>query len=725
VAELPTIRKRDWTMAAIVAIALVAGSLAASAPFGFLGGLTLDSLTALRWRLFDNRHSPSESPTVVVALDRDSYSVPPFNGAPTVMWTREIGRVISTIVDGGAKVIGFDVIFPTSIEQSQIVIDDETVGSRLRAFDRDFLRALAGAARQNKLVLGEVQHGDDVIRPAPGQRAAVGQQANIRSLNVYSDADGVVRRTPLMLDANGANTPSMSLELASRALGETTKINADGAVSVGDDLIPASPPNAMVLNFDGGSLDIPTYSFADLRACLEKHDAEFFRRNFAGKVVLIGSTLDFEDDKLTSKRFATEPRRVSAERCAIPAGPTAALTRHSIDGVYIHATAINNLMRGEAVSVLGGLSRWLIIVAGATGATFAGLLLNSTKATLSLLLAACIWIVVATAAFRQSIGLPLLEPLVAGAMALAATICFRLLVADRDKRFLRKAFEFYLAPAVIDKMVASSNPPALGGEIRDVTVFFSDLVGFSSIAETMKPPELVALMNGYLSAMTDVIEAHGGFVDKYIGDGIVAVFGAPVETVDNAARAVNAALVCQVRLEALNRDAAERKHPTLFHRVGLNSGQALVGNIGSRRRFNYTVVGDAVNLASRLEGANKYFGTSILASEATVKLTDERFEWREVDAVRVKGRLEPVRIFEPLGSAEELVTNSPQKSAWSASYSVGLARWRLRDFAGAREAFAKWAEVDPPSALFAARANRMCSGPPDEGWEPIHNLDEK
>jgi adenylate cyclase len=709
-------------MVVVVAIALATGALSASPPFGFLRGLSLDALTGLRWRLFDNRHSPSESPTVVIALDRDSYNAHPFDGTPTVMWTREIGRVITAVADGGAKVVGFDVIFPTSIEQSAVLTDGETVGSRMRGFDRDFLRALATAARQNKLVLGEVQHGDDLILPAPGQRAAVGQQGNIRSLNVYSDPDGIVRRTPLMLLANGINVPSMSLELASRALGAPAKLDADGAVTIGDYPIPAYPLNSMTLNFAGGSDDIPTYSFADLHACLEKGDSAFFQRNFGGKVVLIGSTLDFEDDKLTSKRFATAPRHASVERCAIVAGKDTTTARRSIDGVYIHATAINNLMRGEAIGELTPLLRWTIIVAGAAAAAFAAFFLNSTKAALSLFLLACLWIVIASAAFQRLIGLPLLEPFVAAAMAFVATIGFRLLVSDRDKRFLRKTFEFYLAPAVIEKMIASNNPPALGGEMRNVTVFFSDLAGFSSIAEKMKPAELVTLMNGYLSAMTDVIEEHGGFVDKYIGDAIVAVFGAPAEAADNAVYAVKAALSCQARLDDLNAEAAGEMSPHLAHRVGLNSGKAVVGNIGSRRRFNYTVVGDAVNLASRLEGASKYYGTSILASEATVRLTDDAFQWREVDAIRVKGRDETVRVFEPLGESER---RDLQQFPWAATYADGLARWRSRDFAGAAAAFARGAEVDSPSALFMARAQRMSTIPPGQGWEPVQSLEEK
>jgi adenylate cyclase len=151
--------------------------------------------------------------------------------------------------------------------------------------------------------------------------------------------------------------------------------------------------------------------------------------------------------------------------------------------------------------------------------------------------------------------------------------------------------------------------------------------------------------------MTDVIEQHGGFVDKYIGDGIVAVFGAPVEGTDHAVQAVHAALHCCSDLVEFNRMAAASNSQTLAHRIGLNSGQAVVGNIGSRRRFNYTVIGDSVNLASRLEGANKQYGTSILASEATVKLTGNTFRWREIGTIRVHGRVQPVRVYEPIGEA--------------------------------------------------------------------------
>jgi adenylate cyclase len=257
----------------------------------------------------------------------------------------------------------------------------------------------------------------------------------------------------------------------------------------------------------------------------------------------------------------------------------------------------------------------------------------------------------------------------------------------------------------------------LGGEMRNVTVYFSDIADVSSFSEKVTPAELVAAMNEYLTAMTDIIEAHSGFVDKYIGDAIVAVFGAPLDDADHAANAVRAALQCTARLGELNGVTATFKGRTVRQRIGLNSGEALVGNIGSRRRFNYTVMGDMVNLASRLEGANKVFGTTVIASETTRALTGEIFEWRELDAIRVKGRDNSVRIHEPLAASRE--------AAPAQVYAEGLARYRARDFTGAAEQFARFAEIDPPSASMLARARELTRHPPGPDWEAIETLDDK
>ena len=253
-------------------------------------------------------------------------------------------------------------------------------------------------------------------------------------------------------------------------------------------------------------------------------------------------------------------------------------------------------------------------------------------------------------------------------------------------------------------------------------MFFSDLAGFSSISETLAPTELVRFMNEYPSAMTDIIQEHGGFVDKYIGDAIVAVFGAPHDDRDHAANAVRAALRCRVHLNEVNRNLVEWRNYTLRQRIGLNSGDALVGNIGSRQRFNYTVMGDTVNVASRLEGANKYFGTSILASKSTFERAAATFAWRELDTVRVQGREEPVDIYEPLAPLNE---ETPEQKAWADAYSRGLERWRKRDFDGCIARLMQTAAADPPSAMLLQRAKHFIAHPPGAEWVAVNTLEGK
>jgi class 3 adenylate cyclase/CHASE2 domain-containing sensor protein len=702
---------------AVFAIALVATALILAPPLDRFRGLSIDILTGLRWRFYERTQPAPASRTVVVALDEETYRTPPFAGTPAITWTRQIGEVLTAVLDGGAAVVGFDIVFPTSIEQSEIPFGDSSLGARLRGFDRDFLRALALGARDGKVVLGEAQHRDFPIMPSPGQRIAVGQGANIRSLNVFNDPDDVVRRIPLHVVIDHQSVPSMALELAARAV----RANPD---TLSGSRIPSQVADTMALNFRGGADAIPTYSLADLYACTEKGDHEFFQQHFNGKVVLIGTLLDVEDRQVTSKRFATTPENPNSPHCVLPQPPPSTVfARDSTPGVYTHATAVNNLLRGDALIEIGRVGGAAIAFAFAAIIAVATLTLPLFAAVPAYLAAAALWTVAAVLAFIYSaLALPLLEPLLAGVVSLGATTGFRFLVADKDRRFLRKSFALYLAPSVIEKMVAANKPPALGGESRNVTIFFSDLAGFSSISEALAPPDLVHFMNEYLSAMTDIIQEQGGFVDKYIGDAIVAVFGAPLDDPNHAEHAISAALRCRDRLHKLNREPAEWQRFTLRQRIGLNSGDALVGNIGSRHRFNYTVMGDTVNVASRLEGANKYFGTTIMAAKSTFAAAPSVFHWRELDSIRVQGRDEPVSIYEPLARRGE---ETPEQKVITAAYEHALACWRRRDFAGCIAALTPVAAADPPSAILVQRAKTFLAHPPGSDWDAVNTLEGK
>ena len=349
----------------------------------------------------------------------------------------------------------------------------------------------------------------------------------------------------------------MAVELASRALGAAPEFDERGRLTLAGyrGSRPGSEHDDAELR--GRRRRHSDFLFADLRACAVKNDKDYFRRWFDGKVVIFGSVLDIEDRRQTSKRFATGIEGARAPRCAAESTPVMAGFRTStIAGVYIHATAVNNLISHNAVIEPGPLVRFLISALFAVLAAVAAWRFRPLSAALAWLAVIVACIAGATIAFNHALALPIAEPFLASLFALGSTIGFRFVVADKDRRLLQKSFALYLAPHVINRMLSSNKLPELGGETRDVTVFFSDIEGFSLIAEKMSPDGLMELMNEYLSAMTDVIERHGGYVDKYIGDSIVAVFGAPADDPDHAANAARAALDCCTQLTELNASSA-------------------------------------------------------------------------------------------------------------------------------------------------------------------------
>ena len=710
-------RRRDILVGCLIGC-IVSAALAMPA-LSLLRGVSIDVALWLRHVAFGQRYATESSPSVVVALDEESYRTPPFAERPAVLWTPQIATVLNAVVAGGAKVVGFDLILPQSVE---VVA---------RGYDRDFLVALHNASREGKVVLGKVQHQLLPIRPFPGQSFAVGHQRNIRSNNLLRDDDEVIRRVPLTfksddLDAGERTETSMPLELVARASGARPEPSPGGGWLLAGRLIPGSDTNNITLDFDGGGRAIPLLSFADLFACAEAGNADYFRRHFSGKIVLIGTMLDVEDRKLTSMRYMTGPEGViNMPRCVHP--PMTGLhrtnlSRETVPGVVVQATAVNNLVRGDALRELNRFMTWAINAMLALGTAALTLSFAPAAAVLAIGGAALVWTAATVFALRDGLVLPLLDPVIGAAVTFALVLAYRFVVADRDKRFLRQSFGLYLAPSVVDQLVAAEAPPALGGESRDVTVWFSDIEGFTSISEKLLPGELVALMNEYLSAMTDIVEAHGGFVDKYIGDAIVAVFGAPHADPDHALNGVRAALACQARLVTLNREAASFKGHRIASRIGINTGLALVGNIGSRRRFNYTVMGDVVNLASRLEGVNKHYGTRILASAMTAEKAQTGIVWREIDRVRVKGRDQVVAIFEPVG---ETAAVDPVVAKRIAAYGSALAAYRERRFDAAAQAFSGLADQEGPARIFLERAHAFARAEPPPEWDGITTLDVK
>ncbi len=707
--------------AAAGAIALSASLLFAHGQFRVLEGLSVDVLFWLRHHAFGPIHASKDSRAVVLAIDEETYRREPFSATPQALWTPQLAQTLDAVLSAGAKVVGFDVVYPTSVE------------SVARGYDRDFLRALRRGAGDGRVVLGRVQHQEKPIAPFAGQSFAVGHGKNIRALNLFEDDDGIIRRVPLTFQIAGADNKqarenAMAVELATRASGldpgALPKMLPDGRYEVAGYAVPRGEPETLLINFNTGPGDIPAYSLADIHACAAAGKTEYLERHFKGRVVLLGTMLDVEDRKLTSKRLATEPEGTNLpERCVHPVMPglyRADFARDSIPGVLIHAAAVNNILGRDALAPLARWQNFALSLALASAVAAAAMILPMTGAGLAALALALVWTAASALAFRHGFVLPLFQGLSSTALAFPLLLGFRFAVTDRDRRQLGRAFSLYLPKAEIDRMMARGEQPQLGGEARTVSILFSDIAGFTGISEKRSPAQLVADLNEYFGAMTAIVEEHGGFVDKFIGDAVVAVFGAPLNDPKHAENAVRAAMEMR---RVLNDAAGTLKlgdGAPIKARVGVNTGGVLVGNIGSPRRFNYTVMGDAVNLASRLEGVNKKYGTQAIVSEDTARACGAAVEFREIDTVRVVGRAEAVALFEPLALAGGL---APERRVKLADFAAALAAWRRGDFTSAAEGFARLGLGDPVAAKFAERARAMTSPPP--GWDGVTEMTEK
>jgi adenylate cyclase len=305
--------------------------------------------------------------------------------------------------------------------------------------------------------------------------------------------------------------------------------------------------------------------------------------------------------------------------------------------------------------------------------------------------------------------------------AVIAAAVLNYAVEGKQRRFLKSAFRHYLSPHVIDRVVANPDLLQLGGERREVTSFFSDVAGFTSMSESLGAEGLVALLNEFLTAMTDIILDEGGTLDKYEGDAIIAFWNAPLDAADHALRACRAALACQARLAELGPDFEKRFGHRLRMRIGLNTGPAVVGNMGSARRFDYTAMGDTINLAARLEGACKAYGISTLAGEATIAAAGPSILSREIDRLRVVGKSQPVRIFEIVGLRNDL---GPEPMARLAAFQDVLEAYRRRAWAEAETKAAALAG-DPVAAVYAARCARFRLEPPPADWDFVYELKTK
>jgi adenylate cyclase len=669
------------------------------------------------WRLQSVAASSKgySSPVKIIVIDQASLDH--FAQVESIFWPwpRALYEpVIHFLKRGGARGVAFDILFTEP--SSYGVSDDEALKHAIRESQIPIVSALALRLAQSTNV--NATHLDALL--AYNKKFSPEQGITLKNPNRYSaltapiqelievsaafgnvsahpDSDGIFRHTQPWAYFN--DSAFYSLPFALYAATSEEKLDWQWLRRFFSD------DESLAVQFRGPARTFDTYSMgaviASFQQLSEGKTPQIDPDEFKGAYVFVGmdapGLLDLRPTPLSEV----------------------------FPGVEFNATVLDNLLQQKFITKWS--SHKTMFLGAFLAFLAAGICLFLRSLWLQLLGVGALLLVFTVASWQAaSFGVwvgYVLPFLLGGAGAFAAT-AFQYQLEGRQHKFIRDAFKFYVSPAVIDQIVKDPSSLSLGGDRRELSIFFSDIAGFTSISEKMDPQRLVLLLNQFLTAMTDIILKHGGTVDKYVGDAIVAFWNAPLLQANHAQKAVEAAVECQIEITKLADHFQKEFGVRLQMRIGIHTGIVGVGNFGSRERFNYTVIGDAANLASRLEGANKYFGTDILVSDATNRQQMGVIPTRKIADIRVVGKSEPVAVYEPLFDRQGGVLSAAELSVYNQALSFFDAG-RLDE---AQSLFEKLGH-DSVSRVYLSRIGRDCSklkgGVVSSPWNPTWNLSEK
>lgn len=658
---------------------------------GVLYDLTILARSKLSGAMADG--GPDAMPVAVIAVDARSLDAEELLPLPRTFLAPVWARMIDAVLGADARAIGFDVIFAYSANRFQKDYDRPLLESLQRHKDRI---VFARSART------PIQETYDFLLPDEAKGF----------LEMTRDQDGVNRHIQTELDVvvEGETEPQRVPSLVRATL-----------VRAG----VAAMPEMIRLNPRRHEESLPTYSLIDVVRCAGK-DPAALRQAFAGKVVFIGTTLPEEDRKIGPGRFMAPP--VVDLPPVNPPPPTCQLTRlgasdpklSNIPGVFIHAHAAaavlsDRVPRAVPLPAVMTLAGALALLAAFTGTVFRPWI------ALTLVLGGCVVLFAfGTGLMFRDVWLPTAQLDLAMLGSSLAGVMSRYFVIDQRRRRVERAFGHYVPPEIVSRLADSSASLQLGGEARDITIMFADLSGFTALSEKVGPAELMAVTNRYLGYITDAVTATGGSIDKYIGDAVMAMWGAPLGDPLHAVNGVRTARAAVAKVQAEHDAARARGEVGFSVKIGLNSGMAVVGNVGGAKHFNYTAVGETVNIAARLESLPKEYGCTVALGEKTAAQSGNVFLLVELDWIRVKGKEKAISVFTPLC---ELPDARDRDRAFSRGFAQALASYRAGSFEVAR---AQWLALDDPfgddgpSRVMARRAAEYIEAPPPLPFDGIY-----
>jgi len=646
-----------------------------------------------------NYEGLESSDVVIVAIDDQSFASIPYK----YPWPRNYhATLVRNLRRAGARTILFDVVFS----------EESTVDP---AQDADFAEAIAAG---DEVVLAGKMIVEDregyLLQSLLTPIETLNEVATFGLADTNFDTDGFVRRYILFRDYNDQRYFSLGLAALVNYLRlegpfpEWFRINENGDFVVGEQLLIKKYDNlpSSFINYYGNPYSFKYISFEQVV------DEEGFqllleRDVFKDKIVLIGASVSELHDN-----FST-PFYVASDEMLMP-------------GVEIHATFVQNVLDQNFFMEVGEIYAFILTFIFTIAIAY---IIKKTKPIIGIASAigiAAVYFFGNLLLFTKAgILMNMIAPVGGIVVAFIGCNAYQYFSEEKEKHYVRSVFKHYLAENVVDSVLDTSGGLAFGGQKRRLTVLFSDIRSFTTYSEKYTPEEVVSNLGEYLTDMVDVILKYGGMLDKFVGDEIMAVYGAPAYTEDHAEKACLTALEMIRSLDRLKEKWTQEGKEIFNIGIGVNTGEMIVGNLGSKQIFDYTVIGDNVNLGARLEGINKVYKTAnnIIVSEFTKAELSDNLITRELDSVRVKGKSKPVAIFELVGERDVIVYSDE----FLAHYDEGLAAYKNREWEKAIAAFKKSLVLteDEISSMYLKRCSHFKKNPPGDDWDGVFTLKSK
>jgi len=662
-------------------------------------------LSDVRFKLVKSQ--PPDKRVIIIAIDSKSI-----NELGRFPWNRDIiAKLIDSLEYYQVKTIAFDIVFSELSEQSYDVQLSNSIKNGGNVILGYFFREESEIPSsqnleilENKAVITDVEIGKNVKKiPIP---SLPNVELNIQEIsenaesfgffNIFPDRDGIIRNALLLSLFDGNIYPSLPIAALKHFTNQDIKIKIEdfgiNSLSIGNRIIPSDEFGNLPVNFYGPQKSFPYISAVDV---IKKRLEDNILKD---SLVFIGAT--------EIGIYDLRPTPVDS----------------TLPGVEIHATVTSNFLQNNFLIRNGyvvSLETFFIFLfplilsfyLSLTKRTFLGLLGYSVTML-------CYTFINITIFKKFNFNINIISPALSLTLSYFISEAYRNLIEEKQSRFIKKAFSSYVSDKLVEQISKNPDLLKLGGEKREITILFSDIRGFTTLSEKTKPEQLVELLNEYFTPMTNITLANNGTLDKYIGDAIMAIFNAPMDVPDHTYYACKTALEMIENLAEVNKNFQKKGYPTIDIGIGLNTGEAIVGNMGTDRRFDYTAIGDSVNLASRLEGTNKVFGTRVIVSESTYNHVKDKFNFRMLDKIQVKGKHEGVTIYE---------LNNHLADEIQKSYHKALNFYFERNFSEAFQLFNYLIDKynDQASKTLSERCKYYIDTPPSDSWNGVFILKSK